>query len=284
MSTKKAKPTSASSRTQSSSRREQLQARREAEIQRQKRTGLITALVAGVLALAVIAVVTVVVIQNQRTKREAAANEAASQITPPNAVGKDAILANPDTAATAQYTLNIYMDYQCPICKQSEDRYAGVWKSLADEGFIKLQLHTMTFMDQNLRNDSSTRVAIGAACSDLTGTYLEFHTAAFKNQPAQEGDDYTEQVVTQTIPQQAGITGADYDTWKKCYDSKATAEFVRMTNENAFKAGVTGTPTIYVNGNKNPQVQTQGGTADWWKVIDPTPEAWKKAITEAAAS
>lgn len=284
MSTKKAKPTTPSNRAEANSRREQLQARRTAEAQRQKRMGMITALVAGVLALAVILVVGVVVIQNQRTKREAAANESASQITPPNAVGQDAILANPATAGKAQYTLDIFMDYQCPVCKQSEDIYADVWKKLADEGFVKLQLHTMTFMDENLRNDSSTKVAIAAACSDLTGKYLEFHTAAFKNQPSSEGAGYTDQAITKTIPQQAGITGAEYDKWKSCYDSKATAQFVRMTNENAFKAGVTGTPTIHVNGDRNPQVKGDGRMVDWWKVLDPSVDAWKKAIEDAAKS
>ena len=282
MSTKKAKPTTSTSPT-ASTRRSELQAQRAAAAKRQQRTGRIAAIIAGVLALAVIAVVATVVWQDRQTKREQQANEAASQITPPNAVGQEAILVNPDTGANAKYTLNMYIDYQCSVCKQSEDLYSSVWKQLMDEGFIKLQIHTMTFMDQNLQNDSSTKVAIGAGCAATTGKYWEYHDAAFKNQPT-EGEPYPDTALTQTIPQQAGITGADYDKWKACYDSKATSQFVRMTNDNAFKKGVTGTPTIHVNGDKNPQVDSSGQPTDWWKVLDPTVDAWRKAIEEAANS
>ncbi|MGA4508440.1 thioredoxin domain-containing protein [Propionibacteriaceae bacterium G1746] len=280
MSTKKATGKKAA---ESATRREQLRAQQEAQAKKQKTARLAMIIVSSVVALAIIAVVATVVIQDQRRKSEQASREASSQITPPNAVGQEAILALPAKAAEAKYTLNIYMDYQCPICKQSEDLYAPVWTELANEGFVKLQVHTMSFMDGNLKNDSSTKVAIAAACADTTGRYWEYHGAAFKHQPETEGAGYTDQDITRTIPEQAGITGAEYDKWKSCYDSKATSQFVRLTDENAFKAGVTGTPTIMVNG-KNPQVQGEGRMVDWWKVLDPTTDAWKKAIESAANS
>ena len=300
MSTKKAKPTTSSpgkattnattranakagAKASEQSRRDRLAAQREAEQKRQKRVTLVGGIIAAVLALAVIAIVAVVVVQNQNSKREQAELEAASQISPPNGVDDAAVVANAASAGKATYTLNLYVDYQCGVCKQTEDLFGPVWKTLMDEGFVKMQVHPMTFMDDVLGNDSSTKVAIAATCADTTGKFWEYHNAAFVNQP-EEGLPYPDDVITQTIPQQAGLTGADYDKWKSCYDSKGTAEFVRKTNENAARAGVTGTPTLYVNGNKNPQVEGDGRMTDWWRVLDTSPEAWKKAIADAAAS
>lgn len=270
--------------TSSASRRDVLREQQAAQA-RKKRTGRILAIVAGVLALAIIAVVAVVVIQDQRTKREAERLQSGQQLTPPNAVGTDAILVNPEQGKNAKYTLNLYVDYQCPVCKQAEGLYGNVWKQLADEGFIKLQIHTMTFMSQNLKNDDSVQLAVGAACADLRGKYWEFHNTAYEFQPEKETQaGYDETDIEKTIAQKAGIAGADYDQWKRCLDGNQTATFVTAVDENASKSGVTGTPTLKVNG-KNPQVPGDNGNqTDWWKVLDPDVNAWKAAIEKAANS
>lgn len=298
MSSKKAKPTpSSSSRTtpprgkstkaSETSRRELLAARREADQLRQKRTTLIGAIIAAVLALAVIAVVAVVVVQNQNTKREQAGREAATQIVPPNAVaGNQGILANPATAAGATYTFDLYLDYQCPACKQAETGFGPVWKQLMDEGFVKFQIHAMTFMDDNpsLKNDHSTRVAIGAACADTRGKYWEFHNAAYVRQG--EGNLYTETAMDRQIAQDAGLTGADFDAWQTCYQDKSTSQFVRLTDENATKAGVTSTPTILINGKTKQVTGADGKPVEWWQDLPLTTDlaTWKKGIEEVANS
>lgn len=270
--------------TASDSRRETLRAQQAAEA-RQKRAMGIIAIVCAVVALAIIATIGVMVWRDQAAKRAERNRESAEQVAPPNAVGRSAILVNPKTAANAQYTLELFVDYQCPVCKQADGIYSSVWKQLADEGFVKLQVHTMTFMEEHpqINNTDSTAVAIGAACADMRGKYWEFMQAAYKNQPENEGHEgYTDEAVSTTIAQQAGITGAEYDTWKSCLDQRKTAAFVRDVDKAADDAGVSGTPTIRVNG-KNPQTTDEKGQqTEWWKVLDANAEAWKKAIAEAA--
>lgn len=283
MSAKKAKPTPSSKKASEPSRRELLAAQREAEQQRQKRTAVIGGIIAGVLALAIIAVVVIVVVQNQASKREQAERESAAQIVPPNAVGETAILANPATAGDAKYTMNLFVDYQCSVCKQTEAMFGETWKALMDEGFLRVEVHTMTFMDANLGNDNSTRVAVGAACADTRGKYWEFHNAAYLRQGEAGGESYTDAAMDGGIAEDAGLTGADLDAWKACYNDNATAQFVGKVDENAGRAGVTGTPTLMING-KNPQVQGEGRMTDWWRVLDPSVDDWKKAIESAANS
>lgn len=287
MSTKKAKPSTSTGRKQATepSRRDRLASQREAEEQRRKRVSVIGGVVAGVLALAIIAIIAVVVVQNQAAKREQREREAATQIAPPHAVGdNEGILVNPDTAGEAQYTFDLYIDYQCPACKQAEAGFGEVWKQLMDDGFVKFQIHTMTFMNDspNLKNDHSTRVAIGAACADTRGKYWEFHNAAFTRQG--EGNLYTEAAMDRQIAEDAGLSGADLDAWQTCYQDKSTSRFVRLTEENASKSGVTSTPTILINGKTRTVIGDEGKEVEWWQDLTFAADAaaWKKGIEEVA--
>ncbi|MCT1459180.1 DsbA family protein [Aestuariimicrobium sp. p3-SID1156] len=271
----------------SESRREALRQQQAAQA-RSQRNSRIMMIVAGIVALAILAVVGTVIWQDQAAKRERERLEAGSQITPPNAADKEGvggITVNPKTADKAKYTMDLFIDYQCPYCAETEKAYGAVWKELADEGFIKLRVHTMTFMDEKTKTDHSTQLAIGAACADTRGKYWQFHTAAFNNQNATM-PLYTDEVTQKTVPQEAGLTGADLDAWKKCFENKSTATFVRLVDEQSGKQGVTGTPTLKING-KNPQIKdADGKDVAWWTELDPNTQAttadWKKLIEKHA--
>ena len=80
-------------------------------------------------------------------------------------------------------TVDLYEDFQCPACKQFEAPLGSTIQGLAPQGKIKLVYHVMNFLDDNLRNDNSTRAANGAFCAADDGKFQEFHDAVFPNQP-----------------------------------------------------------------------------------------------------
>lgn len=224
------------------SRREQLRQAQLAKAKSQRLTRIVS-IGAAILAVILVAVFGVVLVQQM------GANQAASSVTPPNATAeKDGIVVNPDKAKDGAPVVALYLDYQCPRCAQFETLYGGALAALAESGDIELQYRTMIFLDNNLRNDSSIRAGIGAACADASGAYADYHENVFANQPAVEGDGYTDELLRETIPATVGITGDALTGFQQCYDDKATQAFVKGTNEAAFKANVTGTPTMMVNG------------------------------------
>lgn len=235
------------------SRREQLRQAQLAKAKSQRLTRIV-AIGAGILAVVLVAVFAVVLVQQM------GANQVASSVTPPNATAaKDGIVTNPGKAKEGAPVVALYLDYQCPVCSQFESLYGGALGALAEAGDIELQYRTMIFLDNNLRNDSSVRAAIGAACADVSGAYAAYHQAVFANQPAVEGDGYTTELLRDTIPGEVGITGDALTGFQQCYDDKATQGFVQGTNEAGFKAGVNGTPTMMVNG-KVIDLETIGAT------------------------
>jgi protein-disulfide isomerase len=168
---------------------------------------------------------------------------------PKGVVAGDAggILANASTAKSNAPTLDLYEDFQCPVCGALEKAMGPTMASMAKAGDIKLVVHTLSFLDDNLKNDSSKRSANAVACASDAGRFLEYHAAVFAAQPAQEGAGYTDAQLTQ-FASEAGITGAALTTWQKCTTSGQHNQYVADTQDAAGRAGINSTPTVMLNG------------------------------------
>lgn len=222
---------------------------RQADVAKAKSQRLtrIVGVAAAVLAVVLIGVFAVVLMQ-QNGK-----GATASSVIPPNATAaQDGIIITPGKPVPGAPLVELFVDYQCPVCKQFEGFYGAALKTLAESGQIELHYRTMTFLDNNLNNDASLRAGIAAVCSDIAGTYSAFHDEIFANQPATEGDGYTDAVLRDTIPGKVGITGEALTSFQACYDKQLTKAFVSGTNDKAQQASVNATPTVHVNGKDLP--------------------------------
>ncbi len=224
------------------SRRDQL--RQEQAKAQTKHTKFTRAIVIGVVALAVLLVGIFAYVGYQANKDKGEA--AASAITPPNAVANGGIAIEPGAPESAPEVI-VYVDYQCPACAQFEAATGEPLASMARDKEIRLSQTTMTFMDRNIGNDSSTRAANAAVCADQAGICPAFNTAVFANQsPNHEG--YSEDLLRNQLPTQLGLQGEKLTKFQQCVDGSSGATFVEGMNKSAYDAGVTATPTITVNG------------------------------------
>ena len=172
----------------------------------------------------------------------------ASQAVPKGALGfGQAMVVNPD--ATGVPTLDVFEDPQCPACKLFETTYGSTVQQLVAAKQVKVVVHTMTFLDRNLRNDSSVRAANAAFCAADQGKFREYMSATFAAQPAQEGVGWTEAQLA-TIAQSVSITGSALDTWKTCQQGLTYAAHIAALEINSERSGVNGTPTALLNGKK----------------------------------
>ena len=243
----------------SESRREALRRKQQAQA-RAKRTQRIVIVGAIVLAVVVLGVFGTIFF-SQLNK---GGGGTASAAIPPNATAdRSGIVVNPGKAAQGVPKVELFFDYQCPVCKQFETQFGTTLDDMATKGEIQLIYRTMTFLDNNLRNDSSLKAGIAAACADNAGAYSAYHNAIFAGQPTNEGTGYTTQQLRVDFAGTAGITGDKLTGFQQCYDSRTTQSFVEGTNEKAAADGVNSTPTIMVNGTKldNNTIFTQGADA-----------------------
>lgn len=179
------------------------------------------------------------------------------------------------TPAAGAPTLDIYEDFQCPACKIFEDAMGQSIEKLASEGKVKVVYHIKTFLDDNLRNDSSMRAGIGALCAADAGKFQEYHDAVYAGQPTKEGDGWTDAQL-RSFAEGVGVSGDALTTWDACAKAKKYESYLTALEDSSAKAGVTGTPTLKLNG-KN--VELASLTNATKKAYDPA--ALEAAITAA---
>ncbi len=167
------------------------------------------------------------------------------------------------TAATGAPTVDLYEDFQCPICAQFEAALGSTFQGLAQEGKLKLNYHVLNFLDDNTGAENSTPAANGAFCAARIDKFKEFHNAVFASQVA-EGKDVTDAELGAWATT-AGITGDALATWQKCVADGTYPAYVNSVNEAAFKIPkFQGTPTVVIDGTtvdlnsiKTPELLTQ---------------------------
>jgi protein-disulfide isomerase len=213
-------------------------------------------IIGAVIAVLVIVAVVVAIVIGNNSKTSGASGST----VPVGVIGGTGggIFVNKATAKTNAPTLDLYEDFQCSNCGNLEKTMGSTITSMAKTGEIKLVIHMLSFLDGNLKNDSSTRSANAAACAADLGKLLPYHAVVFAGQPA-EGVGYTDAQLTE-FAKAAGISGAELTTWQKCMTSGQHAKYVTDVQTAAEKAEVFNTPTVKVNGKVAESVMARGAT------------------------
>jgi protein-disulfide isomerase len=199
-----------------------------------------------VLVVAIIAVVAGV-IWSQTAKENAVTGGGNALPTGVSELGQGYPAFQDVTPAANAPLVDVYVDYQCPACASFEAVVGSTFTGLAEEGKIKLVYHVKNFLDDNLQNDSSTRAGNAAFCASDAGTFEAFHEQVFPNQPAVEGDGFTDAQL-KAMAEASGVTGAALTTWQSCYDAGKYVDYVNSVETQSFEDGVKGTPTVWING------------------------------------
>jgi len=135
--------------------------------------------------------------------------------------------------AKAPITIVEFSDYQCPYCSRAETTVTDVLKKYGD----KIRL---VYRDYPLSFHQNANVAAQASeCAKEQGKFWEMHGAMFANQSKLAATDLVETAAT---------IGLEKDKFKSCLDSGKYKDEVQKDFEDGQKAGVTGTPTFFING------------------------------------
>ncbi|MDO5738708.1 MAG: thioredoxin domain-containing protein [Ornithinimicrobium sp.] len=146
------------------------------------------------------------------------------------------------------FQIRVYEDFQCPWCGRLEASIGEALTTKAKSGEVTVTYQIMSFLDGGLGNDSSSRAANAALCADDAGAFVPFHAAVYAHQPAQEGAGYTDAQFL-TWGKDVGLSGSALDTFTSCVSSGTHLDYVDDMQQRANKDGVTGTPTVVVNGD-----------------------------------
>ncbi|MGH3715541.1 MAG: DsbA family protein [Micromonosporaceae bacterium] len=141
-------------------------------------------------------------------------------------------------------TVDLYVDFLCPACKQYEEQASPTLHRYLDEGKITLVYHPLNILDRLSTTDYSTRAGAAAAVAAEEGTLLEYAEALFAQQPPEGGAGLTDQQLIE-IGRSVGLTS---DRFAKAVTSDKYHDWMTYVTAKADERGVRGTPTVLVNG------------------------------------
>ena len=141
----------------------------------------------------------------------------------------------------APVTIALFTDFECPYCRKIEPLLAEVHKRNPEN--VKIVFKNMPLQFHKFA-DPAARAALAAG---IQGKFWGFHDELFAG----------EQLNNQVIDAAAVKLGLDIEKWKKDMESQEIRRRVYMDIQDAQNAGVTGTPTIFINGRllKNRSLQ-----------------------------
>jgi protein-disulfide isomerase len=191
-----------------------------------------------IIAVAVALVVLIgggIAFQAWRTSRAPSATSSTpAVIGAPVAItdGKPIVLGN----ANAPVTIRLYEDFHCPHCAEFEEEFGATITAAQDAGTAKVALYPMSFIDEG-----SVTAANAMACAAEEGFGQAYYTGLFANHTLQ----WTNAQLISLADQVTG--GKTPSGFQACVEQSKHADWVSSINTAADQAGVTGTPTMFID-------------------------------------
>jgi protein-disulfide isomerase len=200
-------------------------------------------IVFSIVAIVIAVVVAGVLIQSNR---DTVGQTLTSSSVPPGVTDTYGVVIGD---ASAPKTVQVYEDFQCPICKEFEASTRDKLRAAVDAGRIKIDYRMVSFLnDASTTNYSSRALNAAAVVLDTSGqdVFLKFHDLLFDNQPAEGSAGLSDDQLVQYAVQ-AGATAADV---RPGIQDDEFGTWVTNTQDQMSKNHVTGTPTVFVVGKQ----------------------------------
>ena len=160
---------------------------------------------------------------------------------PAGATAAGVVVGDPNAPAT----IDLYLDFQCPACRQYEQQVGPTIDELVASGQARVAYHPVAYLNRFSSTQYSSRSSAAAGCAADAGVLPRFAQLLYANQPPEGGTGLPDEQLV-ALGTQAGA-GGDFAT---CVQDGTYADWTRSVTDAASQAGVTATPTVLVNGQE----------------------------------
>lgn len=148
---------------------------------------------------------------------------------------------------SSSVTVVEFGDFACPVCRQFEASvYPKLKEQYIDTGEIKF-----VFMNFQFISPSSDRAAIASECvyNQDRQDFWSYYEAIYDNQGPERQDWATQELLTRLAREETDI---NMSRFRSCLTGREEMSEVQQDYSIGQAAGVSGTPTIFVNGRALP--------------------------------
>ena len=137
--------------------------------------------------------------------------------------------------------IDIWEDFQCPVCARFEQVNGGYIEKLIEEKKAKVVYHTLSFL-----GPESALAANAAACSSDENKFLGFHKAFYQNLPAENAGVVTAEYLI-ALGEFADIKSPKFG---ECVKNLNYKEWVNNVAASGGEKNINSTPTVFINGKE----------------------------------
>jgi protein-disulfide isomerase len=152
--------------------------------------------------------------------------------------------------ASAPVTIVEFSDFQCPFCGRLAPTIEQVKQKYGDKVRIVFRQFPLNF------HQFAQKAAEASLCANEQGKFWQMHDAMFANQQA---------LAVEQLKAKAVELGMNADQFNSCLDQGKYASQIQADLDAGTKAGVNGTPAMFINGRFLSGAQPLGEIT---KVID----------------
>jgi protein-disulfide isomerase len=152
--------------------------------------------------------------------------------------------------ADAWVTMVEFADFQCPYCGRATATLSDLEIAYPTDLRLVFKHFPLSF------HPHAMDAALAAECAREQDRFWEMHDLLFAHQARLEMTD---------LESYAGQAGVDLDVWRGCFASDAPRGRIAADKELGLEAGISGTPTFFVNGEV---IEGAAPTADFRRLID----------------
>jgi protein-disulfide isomerase len=217
------------------------QERREKMQRQQQRQRLITI---GLIALGAALVVLAVIWPQLRPVGEIVT------VTPAALSDADGLsLGDPNAPAT----IDVFEDFQCPACQRfTENTEPLIIQNLVATGQARYVFHNYPFLDDGSVNKESDQAANASMCANEQEKFWEMHSVLYANMGAENMGGFS----NRRLQAMGESLGLDMGAFNSCLDANKYQAEIQADIDLAQQWGVSGTPTVFVNGRRVGQANT----------------------------
>ncbi|MCG3140989.1 MAG: hypothetical protein HDKAJFGB_02141 [Anaerolineae bacterium] len=142
-------------------------------------------------------------------------------------------------SADAPVTIDMYSDFQCPVCRRADLMIQQLAPKYVDTGKAKVIYHNFAFIGRE-----STQAALAAECANDQGKFWAYATHLFDNQTGENVGAFSDA----NLKRFAQELNLDTTAFNACFDSGKHNALIQQELEAARTLGIKATPSFFVNG------------------------------------
>lgn len=162
--------------------------------------------------------------------------------TTPSSVSKAdgyGIVFNPDLKGKP--TVDLWEDFQCPVCKQFESTNGAYVANLINQKKAKVVFHMLSFI-----GPESVLAANAGACAADEKKFLPFHAFLYATQGAENTGVWSNAALI-AAGAAIGITDSKFSN---CVNNGTYSKWVTNIGNDGANKKINATPTVFVNGKE----------------------------------